>query len=74
MAGQVRLTLREWREKRALSMRELAELSGVALRTIWRLEHGGGYPYPSTRRKLAQALGVEPDQIVFPDYAPRRDH
>jgi len=67
---QVRLTLREWREKRALSMRELAERSGVALRTIWRLEHGEGYPYPSTRRKLAQALGVEPDQIVFLDRPP----
>jgi transcriptional regulator with XRE-family HTH domain len=61
-----RRTMREWRDRRALSLRELAAASGVSYREVWRLEKGLHPPRPSTRRKIAAALGVEPWQIVFP--------
>lgn len=60
--------LRYWREYRALTLRELAALAGVAYRTAWRLENGY-LAQPSTVRKLAAALHVEPhDLLGEPDH------
>jgi transcriptional regulator with XRE-family HTH domain len=56
--------LREVRELRALSQRELAKLSGVSRVTIARLEAGGDDPYPRTVRKLAAALTVDPATLM----------
>jgi transcriptional regulator with XRE-family HTH domain len=56
--------LRELREARALSMRELAERSGVTHQTIYRLEHGQRNAHPRTVRHLAEALGVEPLELI----------
>lgn len=58
------MPLAKWREKAALSTRELAELADVAPRTIWRIEGRQGMPHPSTRRKIAAALGIEPSDIA----------
>lgn len=51
--------LKQLREERAMSQRDLARLSGVAQDTISRLERGGQKIRPSTRRKLSDALGVD---------------
>ena len=51
--------LRELRQERALALRELGELSGVSLNTIWRIEAGRQGAHPRTIRKLAEALGVD---------------
>ncbi len=51
--------LAELRERRALTLRELAEMSGVAADTINQIELGHRKARPSTLRKLARALGVE---------------
>ncbi len=56
--------LRAVRERRALSQRELAELAGVSRVTVIRIESGLDDPYPSTVRKLANALGVEPSDLM----------
>ena len=56
--------LRELRRERALALRELGELSNVSLQTIWRIEAGRQGAHPRTIRKLAQALGVEPAELV----------
>jgi transcriptional regulator with XRE-family HTH domain len=56
--------LRELRRERALALRELGELSGVSLQTIWRIEAGRQGAHPRTIRKLAQALGVQPAELV----------
>ena len=56
--------LRELRLERALALRELGELSDVSLQTIWRIEAGRQGAHPRTIRKLAQALGVEPAELV----------
>ncbi len=56
--------LREMRHRRVLTMEELAEKAGVGRNTIWRLEHGVMGAQPRTIRKLARALGVEPEDLV----------
>lgn len=56
--------LRELRRRRVLTLRELEEESGVSYNTIWRLENGHNDARPSTIRKLATALGVEPEELV----------
>ena len=61
-----RRTLRDWRARHALTLRELAHASGLSYRTVVLLEKGRRRPHLSTRRKIAAALGVKPWQIIFP--------
>ena len=56
--------LKELREARALSLRELANEAGVGHNTIYRIEHGQGNVLPRTVRRLAKALGVEPRELM----------
>lgn len=56
--------LKELREARALSLRELAELAGVGHNTIYRIEHGQTTTIPRTVRRLAAALGVDPSELI----------
>lgn len=57
--------LEHLRELNALSRRDLSELSGVDQATIYRLERGRtDKARPSTIRKLASALGVEPSMLT----------
>src|SRR5690348_9413748 len=65
MSEQSKMTpgLRRWREARALSLRNLATLAGVNYVTVLHLEQGKHGAYPTTIRKLADALGVTPEQL-----------
>jgi transcriptional regulator with XRE-family HTH domain len=56
--------LKELRQRRVLTLRELEEESSVSYNTIWRLENGHTEARPSTIRKLAAALGVEPEELI----------
>ena len=56
--------LKELRADRVLSLADLSRLSGVDRQTIWRIEAGRHGAHPKTIRKLAQALGVEPRELV----------
>ena len=56
--------LREFRQRRVLTLKELEERSGVAYNTIWRLENGKSGAQPRTIRKLATALGADPEELV----------
>ncbi len=56
--------LRELRQRRVLTLHELEERSGVSYNTIWRLENGKTGAQPRTIRKLAAALGVDPEELV----------
>ncbi len=48
-----------------MTLAELSNESGVTLNTIWRIESGyNKSARPSTIRKLASALGVEPSELV----------
>ena len=59
--------LRELRVERALSLRALGERSGVAYDTINKLELGRRPAHASTIRRLADALGVEPKELIKGD-------
>ncbi len=56
--------LRVLRRQRVLTMEELAQKAGVGRNTVWRLEHGVMGAQPRTIRKLAAALGVQPEELV----------
>jgi len=58
------LKLREIREQRELSFRELSRKAGVGLATLVRLEAGKYDPRLSTLRKLAKALRVTVCQLL----------
>jgi transcriptional regulator with XRE-family HTH domain len=56
--------LRRIRRERALSQRDLTRMTGIAFDTISRLETGKQRAQPRTIRKLADALGVEPKELM----------
>jgi transcriptional regulator with XRE-family HTH domain len=56
--------LRRLRAERALTLRALAQTSGVSYDTINKLELGRRPAHASTIRKLASVLGVEPRELM----------
>jgi transcriptional regulator with XRE-family HTH domain len=56
--------LRSFRQRAIMSQEELAERSGVARDTISKLESGHRKAYPTTIRKLAAGLDVEPQLLL----------
>jgi transcriptional regulator with XRE-family HTH domain len=56
--------LRELRRHKMLSLRELEQRSGVAFDNINKLENERRRAQPRTLRKLADALGVEPLELM----------
>jgi transcriptional regulator with XRE-family HTH domain len=56
--------LRHLRRERALSQQDLTRITGVAQATLSDLEGGKRGARASTLRKLADALGVEPRELM----------
>jgi transcriptional regulator with XRE-family HTH domain len=56
--------LRDLRKRALLTQKELADKSGVGVTTIIRIERNQVEPHGSTIRKLAEALEVEPQELV----------
>ena len=56
--------LRELRQRRGLSQRELGQLARVSSGTVYRLENSLRGAYPGTVRKLASTLDVTPADLV----------
>lgn len=54
------------RERAFMTQLELADKSGVAKTTVNRLERGHHAARFSTIKKLAQALGVPPEELTKP--------
>jgi len=52
-------TIKERRETLKVTQEQLAELSGVGLRTLKHFESGNGNPTINTLQKLADVLGME---------------
>jgi excisionase family DNA binding protein len=59
--------LRAIREAAGLNQIQLAAASGLTHEAISRLETGRCWPYAETVRKLAKALGVEPERFISRD-------
>ena len=56
--------LQRLRSRRLWLIGDLADKSGVHRNTISKLENGRGGAYPETIRKLAEALDVEPTELL----------
>ena len=56
--------IRRLRDARALTQEELAEKAGITVAALSRIERNNAEPRPTTRRKLARALGVEPSDLL----------
>ena len=56
--------VRRLRELRALSQRELAACAKLSVTTVNRVETRQRKPMPKTIRKLAEALGVTPEELL----------
>jgi transcriptional regulator with XRE-family HTH domain len=56
--------LRRVRRAHALSQRDLSRMTGIAFDTISHLETGKQRAQPRTIRRLADALGVEPRELM----------
>jgi transcriptional regulator with XRE-family HTH domain len=62
--------LRGLRELHGLTQKELADVSGVSLRSVAGYE-GGAHARPNTARRLAEALNVEVADLVGADSYPK---
>src|SRR4028119_715464 len=62
--------VRDLRNRRMLSQQELADLAGVSLFTVQRIERGEGSVRPKTGRAIAEALGVRVEDLLGKAQAP----
>ena len=58
------LLLRALREQQGLSLRKLADLSGVHYMNLFKIENGDVDPQLSTLLKLCKALGITLNDLV----------
>jgi XRE family transcriptional regulator, fatty acid utilization regulator len=65
IASIMALLLKQWRERRGLSLRQLGERSGVSFVNISNIETGKADPRLSTLERLARALGISV-RALFP--------
>lgn len=55
------------RKRQSLSQKELAEKSGVSLRTIQRVENGETEPTGETLKRIASSFGITPNELMERD-------
>ena len=67
----MQLRLREWRERRGLSVRQLAERAGVGFATVHRIEVERMSPTVARLEKLAEALAIHVRDL-FPQRSARK--
>lgn len=58
------IKIKAYRTERGLSLQELSQKSGIALSYLSEIESGKKYPKPEKLVSLAQALGVDYDELV----------
>ncbi|MBC9794894.1 helix-turn-helix domain-containing protein [Sinomicrobium weinanense] len=56
--------VKDLRIKKGLSQEELADKTGLSLRTIQRIEHGESVPRGDTLKRLSIALQATPDDLI----------
>jgi transcriptional regulator with XRE-family HTH domain len=67
------IRLRELRESKGMSQNDLARLSGVSTQIIDRLERGNDRHGFKNVKKLAHALGLNPNELIAQTKATRND-
>jgi len=63
-ASEISKRIKEHRNKTGLSQDQLADESGLNLRTIQRIENGETVPRGDSLRRLSVALGTSPDELI----------
>jgi transcriptional regulator with XRE-family HTH domain len=63
-AVRIGRSIREQRVKRFMTQEQLARTAGISLRQMVRIERNEVEPRFATILKLAEALGVEPSELV----------
>jgi transcriptional regulator with XRE-family HTH domain len=63
-AVRIGRSIREQRVKRFMTQEQLARTAGISLRQVVRIEKNEVEPRFSTILKLAEALGVEPSELL----------
>jgi hypothetical protein len=58
-------TVAQWMTERSLALPELIQASGLDDRVVKAIVESRYTPSPEQRRRLAGALGVEPEQIAW---------
>jgi ribosome-binding protein aMBF1 (putative translation factor) len=58
-------TVAEWMAERGIALADLIESSRLEDRVVKAIVHSRYTPSPEQRRRLAAALGVEPEQIAW---------
>ena len=56
--------IKHLRDARALTQEELANQAGITVTALSRIERNQAEQRATTRRKLAQALGVDPAELL----------
>jgi transcriptional regulator with XRE-family HTH domain len=64
VAVKIGKSLRRLRIERFMSQAELSQAAGVSPAHLGRIERNEHDPHLSTIRKIAQALGVDPSELV----------
>lgn len=64
MKETVAKVIQRARYAKGLSLRQLSEVSGVSVGAIHRLESGNGSPQGHTIFRLAEPLGLDPDELL----------
>jgi len=59
LASQLGLTIKNRRKELRITQPHLAELAGVSINTVYKLERGQGNPTFEALNKLAEVLGME---------------
>ena len=57
------MKLRELRQQRLMTQREVAERSGITVTTLSRIENGKVIPTFKTIRNLAEVFGISPQEM-----------
>jgi transcriptional regulator with XRE-family HTH domain len=59
--------IKEYRENRGITMRELAEAIGKSVSTVHQMERTKSFPRGDTREKIMHFLGASFDELFFED-------
>ena len=59
------LKIRAVRKKKGWNQTVLAYRTGISIGDISKIENGRMVPYPSQRKRLAKALGIQPDELTM---------
>jgi transcriptional regulator with XRE-family HTH domain len=55
----------DWMAERGITLEKLIDVSGLDRRVVDAIAHGRYTPSPQQRQRLAEALGVRPEEVAW---------